>query len=68
MFGGADWQSQRKLLSFSRLGWIEAELRSSSLRVRFSLAPGLLVWRFERPQPADFFENTLGVQLVLQAL
>src|SRR5204863_2080095 len=52
----------------ARLGWIEAELRPAAFRVRLGFAAALLVGRLERAQAPDFLQNSLGIQLVLQAL
>jgi hypothetical protein len=56
------------LLRGSVLRRIEAKLRSSAFRVGFGLAPALLIRRFKCSQPADFLENSLSIELVLQAL
>ena len=45
---------------------IESKLHSGAFGVGSRLAAMLLRRRFERAQTADFVENALGVQLVLQ--
>lgn len=47
---------------------IKAEFRPAALRIRLHLAAMLLRRRFESAESADFIEDSLGIELVLQAL
>jgi hypothetical protein len=52
----------------SRLRRIKPKLRPSALGVGLGFPPALLIGRLKGPQAPDFFQNTLGIKLVLQAL
>ena len=47
---------------------MKSKLHSAALGVGFGLATMLLRRRLEGAQTADFLENSLGIQLVLQPL
>src|SRR5438067_13740696 len=60
------WEIESRVKS--RLGRIEAELRPAALGVGLGFPAALLVRGLERTEPAHFFQNSFGVQLVFQAL
>jgi len=60
--------SGNRIASNSRLGRIEAELRPAALGVGLGFPAALLVRSLEGTEPADFLQNSFGIQLVFQAL
>jgi len=47
---------------------IKTKTGPAAFRIRARLAPGLLRRSFERAQPADFFEDTFGLEFVFKPL